>query len=272
MDEMMEMTVSDTAPQVDETDSIAAGGAPVDDETVLMSDGEDTTPPPEAQKTASEGTGEIVYRFNHETRTLPSEDAPQFIQKLLKTKYDYEHKVMPQLDRLRALTGAREEDLPAVVERLEKVCEEAEYQHFLEVSGGNETIARGLTEAARRTRAAQSTTTAEHGERAEADAADEAVRRMGEQLQQLQEEFPEIGDFCDLPESVVQEANEQRVTLLDGYLRYLYRNSRRAAAEKSAEEKAAAASAGSLRGEADDAEKADDQSSAFSAAFRSKFS
>ncbi len=272
MDEMMEMTVSDTAPQVEETDSITAGGAPVGDETVLPPDGEDTTPPPEVQDTPSAEDGEIVYRFNHETRTLPSKEAPQFIQKLLKTQHDYEHKVVPQLDRLRALTGAREEDLPAVVERLEKVCEEAEYQRFLQVSGGDETIARGLAEAARRTRAAQSTTTAEHGEKAAAEAAEADVRRMGEQLLQLQEEFPEITDFGDLPESVLREVNEQQVTLLDGYLRYLYRNSRRAAAEKQAEEQAAAASAGSLRGEADDAEKADDQSSAFSAAFRRKFS
>lgn len=272
MDDMMEMTVSDTAPQVEETESIAAGGAPVGDETVLPSDGEDTIPPPEAQDTTLKEGDEIVYRFNHETRTLPAKEAPAFIQKLLKTQHDYEHKVVPQLDRLRALTGAGEEDLPEVVERLEQVCDEAEYQRFLKVSGGNETVARGLLQASRRTRAAASRTTAERTAGAKAAEEETLTRRMGEELRQLQEEFPEIGAFADLPESVVQEAGEQQVSLLDGYLRYLYRNSRRAAAQKQAAEKAAAASAGSLKGEADDAEKADDQSSAFSAAFRRKFS
>lgn len=270
MDDLMEMTVTETAPQGNETDSIAAEVAPVGDDTVGLTDGEDTTPPSEQDDTPS--AEEIVYRFNHETCTLPSKEAPQFIQKLLKTQYDYEHKVMPQLDRLRALTGAQDEDLPQVVERLEQVCDEAEYQRFLKVSGGNETIARGLLDAARRTRAAHSTTTAAHNEQTETDAAEADVRRMGEQLQQLQTEFPEITAFADLPESVVQEAHEQHLTLLDGYLRYLYRNSRRAAEEQHAAERAAAASAGSLRGEADDAEKADDQSSAFSAAFRSRVS
>lgn len=271
MDDLMEMTVSDTAPQVEETDSITAADVPVGDETVRTEGGEDTTPPSEMPNTPST-EGEIVYRFNHETCTLPSKDAPQFIQKLLKTQYDYEHKVMPQLDRLRALTGAREEDLPTVVERLEQVCDEADYQRFLKVSGGNEIIARGLLDAARRTRAAQSTTTAAEEEHTAAAAEETTVERMSEQLRQLQEEFPEITAFGELPESVVREADEQGVTLLDGYLRYLYRNSRRAAAEQRAADVAAAASAGSLRGEADDAQKADDQSSAFSAAFRSKFS
>lgn len=271
MEERMDMTVSDTASQVEETESITAGSAPVGDETVLPQDGEVTTPPPATQNTTSKEGGDIVYRFNHETRTLSSAEAPTFIQKLLKSQYDYEHKVVPHLDRLRALTGARDGDLGAVVEQLEQVCDEAEYRRFLETSGGNEEIARGLQEAARRARAAQAPTTAALQEQEEAAARDALTARMGEELRQLQEEFPDIREFSDLPHSVVSEASEQQIPLLDGYLRYLYRNSRRAAAQRVAEEKAASASVGSLRGEAEEVDRRDDQSAAFSSAFQKRF-
>jgi len=271
MSESMEMPVCDTAPQVEQTKSISTGGAPVGDDATRNTDGADTTPPPETADVQSEAGGDIVYRFNHETRTVSSADAPEFIQKLLKSQYDYEHKVVPQLDRLRALTGAADEDLGTVVEKLQQVCEEAEYRDFLEKSGGNEEIARGLQEAARRLRNERATTTAAW-ETEQADAARETLtQRMGEEFARLQAEFPEIGEFSDLPESVVREASEQGISLFDGYLRYLYRNSRNAAATRSAEEKAAAASVGSLRGEAEAVERNDDQSAAFSSAFRKRF-
>ncbi len=270
MEETMEMTVCDTAPQVEETESITVGDAPAVDETALSVHGEDTIPPNAEQMTASETGGDIVYRFNHETRTLPSADAPQFIQKLLKSQYDYEHKVVPQLDRLRALTGAGEEDLGVVVERLEAVCEAAEYRDFLEKSGGNEEIARGLQEAARRARAARTVSTAAREESEAAAARDALTQRMGEEFVQLQTEFPEMREFSDLPQTVVDEASEQQISLLDSYLRYLYRNGRQAAAARDAEEKAAASSVGSLRGEAEVIERCEDQAAAFSSAFRKR--
>ncbi|MBE6757427.1 MAG: hypothetical protein E7552_02605 [Ruminococcaceae bacterium] len=271
MSESMEMPVCDTAPQVEQTKSISTGGAPVGDDATRNTDGADTTPPPVEGETASTKDGDIVYRFNHETRTLSSADAPNFIQKLLKSQYDYEHKVVPHLDRLRALAGEADGDLGAVVEKLEQVCDEAEYRDFLEKSGGNEEIARGLQEAARRMRNAGATTTAAWEEKQVVAARDALTQRMGEELRQLQEEFPEIRELSDLPPDVVNEASEQQVPLLFGYLRYLYRNSRNAAVQRDAEEKAAAASVGSLRGEAESVGRKDDQSAAFSSAFRKRF-
>ncbi len=271
MNEEMDTTVCDTAPQVEQTESITAGGAPVGDDAMPNTGGADTIPPTAAAEAPSKAGSDITYRFNHETRTVSSADAPELIQKLLKSQYDYEHKVVPQLDRLRTLAGAADEDLGTVVERLSTMYEEAEYRDFLEKSGGNEEIARGLQETARRLRSERATTTAAREEK-QADAARDALtQRMGEEFGRLQEEFPEIGAFSDLPESVVQEASEQGISLFDGYLRYLYRNSRRAAAEKNAEEKAAAASVGSLRGEAEAIARSDDQSAAFSTAFRKRF-
>ncbi len=271
MEETMDMTVCDTAPQVEQTESITAGGAPVGDETTQLSDGTDTIPPSEELHTPSERGGDIVYRFNHETRTISSADAPELIQKLLKSQYDYEHKVVPQLDRLRALTGAREDDLDAVVEKLCTVCDEAEYRGFLEKSGGNEEIARGLQEAARRARAAETVSTAAWEEKQANTVRDALTQRMAEELEQVQTEFPEVRELSDLPPAVIAEASEQGISLFDGYLRYLYRNSRRAASQRNAEEKAAAASTGSLRGEAEAVDRHDDQSAAFSTAFRKRF-
>ena len=271
MNETMDTTVCDTAPQEEQTESITAGGAPVGEEAGATADGADTTPPTAATDVSSKAGGDIVYRFNHETRSVSSAEAPNFIQKLLKSQHDYEHKVMPQIDRLRALAGATDEDLDTVVEKISAKYEEAEYRDFLEKSGGNEEIARGLQAAARRLRGERVTTTAQLEERKAEETHDALTRRMGEEFAQLQTEFPEIGEFSDLPDSVVQEASEQGVTLFDGYLRYLYRNSRQAAAERSAEEKAAVASVGSLRGEAEEVERRDDQSAAFSSAFRKRF-
>lgn len=271
MNEAMDMTVCDTAPQVEQAESITADGASVGEEGLLNVNGADTIPPTAETELPSKAGDGIEYRFNHETRTVSSADAPQLIQKLLKSQYDYEHKVVPQLDRLRILAGVTDEDLGTVVERLSTLCEEAEYRDFLEKSGGNETIARGLQQTARRLREERVTSTAALEARNAVDTDDALTRRMGEELSQLQEEFPEIGAFSDLPHSVVREASEQGISLFDGYLRYLYRNGRNAAAERSAEEKAAAASVGSLRGEAETVEKSDDQSAAFSSAFRKRF-
>lgn len=271
MNEVMDTTVCDAAPQAAQAESITAGGAPVGEEAGLVPGGADTIPPTEEPSATSEAAGDITYRFNHETRTVSSAEAPEFIQKLLKSQYDYEHKVMPQLDRLRALTGEADGDLSAVVEKLTAVCDEAEFRDFLEKSGGNADIARGLQEAARRLREEHATTTTAWEDKQADTARDALTQRMGEEMRQLQEEFPDMREFADLPESVVQEASEQGITLFDGYLRYLYRNSRKAAANRDAEEKAAAASVGSLRGEAEAVVRSDDQSAAFSSAFRKRF-
>ena len=285
MDEVMNTGMATAAPQesdntVDTSMALTAEDAPVDEATVQESaadTGEDTTPPVEEDEPVTEEEGgedaeDIVYRFNHKEGRVARGDAPQFIQKLLKVQYDYEHKVSPQLDRLRFLAEGEDKDLDTFIADLEKAQDEANYRALLESCGGNETVAQSLLAINRREREERFRTSAQlTAEQEEANRQDLTVR-MGEQLAQLQEEFPEIGAFDQLPEAVVQDAIEDDISLLDGYLRYLHRNAKKAAVQKMKQQKAAAASTGSLRGVPDDARKTDDQSAAFSAVFQQHFS
>jgi hypothetical protein len=257
-----------TAPQ----ESAPADTTPTAAEDV-QPNGEGTTPPEGSteEPAAPAPSDDIEYRFNHETKTVSRKDAPALIQKLLKVQYDAEQKNTPRLDRLRFLAEASGTDLDGLLDNLEKSFEDSEYRRFLKETNGNEKIARELAETAKARRTEKFRTSAQLQEAAETEARDTLTKRMGEELADLQAEFPEIGDLSDLPDSVVTDASEHGVSLLDGYLRYLHRNAKKAAAEKQKQEKAATAAVGSLRGAPDSADKADEQSAAFSAAFKKHF-
>lgn len=264
MEENTQTVLTGAVPQ--ETGETAAVPAPAKDlpagagpeEAALSPAGEGETGEPEDL---------IPYRFNHKTETVSRREAPEMIQKLLKAQKEAE-KALPLLDKLRYLAQAGESTPEEYLARLEEELDQREYDRFLQSAGGNGEIAGKLLEMSREERRRQFKPTALLRREQEEREREETTRRMGEQLADLQREFPEIKEFRDLPEEVVRQSLQEEIPLLDSLLRYRHRNGIRALAQKERQEKAAAASAGSLRGEPEHREKTDGNVAAFIAAFR----
>lgn len=283
MAENMESAVeSTTVPQ--ESETVYTEGTEADQdpafETSSLADAESdseegTTPSEEGEEGSAETHDEteddaIEYRFNHETKKLSRKEAPAFIQKLLKSQSD-EQKNTAILDRIRFLAHATGKDLGELITDIEQSYDQSRYRDFLKKTNNNETIARELANIEKQRHTDSFRTTAQLREEAETQEKEALTERMGRELQALQAEFPEIRDFSDLPVDVVETASDEEISLFDSYLRYLHRNAKKAAAQKSKQEKAAAGAVGSLRGAPDTAQKVDEHAAAFSASFRKHF-
>ncbi len=67
-----------------------------------------------------------------------------------------------------------------------------------------------------------------------------------EEFQRLKQEVPELDSVNDLPETVLREASEQNLPLLDAYLRYRWREQRAVAEERARQKRTGEQTAGSL--------------------------
>lgn len=277
MDENTTMTVeTETTPQG--TEETAAAATETAENSQKAATGQtDTASAETAENTNSAAETEtappemLSYRFNHKTESISKEEAPVFIQKLLKTQYEYEHKAVPTLDKIRFLAEASGKNVDDFLKSLETSFEDSEYQGFLKATNGNEEIAKKLQESARKERNEKFRTYAQLQEDEEKRLQENNTEKMAEQLLDLQEEFPQFKEFKDIPESVVKFSLENDVSLLDSYLRYQHKQDKLSAAEKQKQEKAASSSPGSMRGEPEQKKKVDQASADFIAAFRNSF-
>lgn len=194
----------------------------------------------DAGGTSAEGTNEppppfITVRYNHEDRGLSQDEAITLAQKGL--HYDTLH---GKLDYVASLQGI---DVNTLVERLVTAPEEAHKKHLEELYGeDSEDVKIGMnifrekqTEnykkfVADREKAAQEKTENEQKT---------TQSRLAEEFIELQQEFPEVAEFKDLPDSVIREAAGGKRDLISCYLKYLHTENKRI---KAAEDTAAAAS------------------------------
>lgn len=79
-----------------------------------------------------------------------------------------------------------------------------------------------------------------------AEFSDEAVERLADDFFLLQQEVPELGGVGDVPETVLRDAVEQHIPLLDAYLRHCWREQRAIRAEQERLRRVADCSTGSL--------------------------
>ncbi|MBQ6706528.1 MAG: hypothetical protein IJN07_03340 [Clostridia bacterium] len=69
---------------------------------------------------------------------------------------------------------------------------------------------------------------------------------LQEEFEQLKQEVPELKALNDLPEAVLREASEQKLPLLDAYLRYRWREQQAVEAERERQKRTGEQTAGSL--------------------------
>ena len=160
----------------------------------------------EATETIPKPADEILIpvKFNKEIRNLGLDEAAKLAQKGL--KFDA---ISEDYDNLRRIAASDGKSVSEFLQALDKSNKEARRKELLEECGGNEEIADYVL-----------------------SLENNPGGDLG--LKELKEEFPEIKDISDLPESVVQNAKMKGTLLLDEYLRYRHtakRNARKAAAQ-----------------------------------------
>ncbi len=84
------------------------------------------------------------------------------------------------------------------------------------------------------------------GERPSPDPNEALAARLAEEYDALRREVPTVGEFSALPDGAVRLAAEERIPLLDAYLRWEHRERCRIEAERTAQRTAAAAATGAL--------------------------
>ena len=74
---------------------------------------------------------------------------------------------------------------------------------------------------------------------------EDLTARLAEEFVELKSEFPDLAEFQQVPQTVVDMAVSKGITLIDAYLRYQHAEQKKLTAAKAAQEAAAKASPGS---------------------------
>lgn len=241
MEENMMVEMVDTQPEVntEETETVAT-----DTETNAAT-AEDTTPAETAQATEEVATSPegdapvIAVKYNKQIHSLSHNDAATYVQKGM--KYD---SVSPMLESLKYVAAAEGKTLAEFVQAIRDHHEESALAALIDRCGGNEEIARELLAVEKGKHQTAYENLLKSEQEAESESEEAVTRRLADELADLREEFPDITAYSKLPASVIREAEEKGISLLDSYLRHQHREQKKAEVTKTQQVTAAKASAG----------------------------
>lgn len=248
MDENMEVTTGEvTTPTEDVTED--AGGAPAETaaEGVADEQTEDTTPTtaegsPAAQDTAEETppTVTVPVKFRHESRELSIEEAGNYAQ--MGMLYEAQQ---PMMDKLRMMAAGRGQSLSEFVDAWAAADERAFMQTALEKTGGDQATAEKLKRLEWEDRRKTCEVRIQQEQKAEEDEKAAVTSRLAAEFGELQKEFPQLDGIDKVPDAVINDAIKNKRHLMDAYLRYDRRESKKIEHNRTAQEAAAKASTGS---------------------------
>ncbi len=243
MDENMEvMTEEATTPTEDMTEDV---GEPLT-ETSATEDTEEqteaTTPTeetvePEAQEPAA---GTLPVKFRHEHRDLTMEEARSYAQMGLK----YES-LQPTMDKLRMMAAGRGQSLEEFVNNWAAAEERAVFEQLLEKTGGDRETAEKLLRLEQADRQSACDARVQQEQQAVQDEKTAVTHRLAAEFNELQKEFPTLGSFDALPETVIRDAVTNGRHLLDAYLRHAHSENKKVAENEAAGRLAETACVGS---------------------------
>ena len=244
MDELNQvMTDPATTPEEPVTDPTEQEPVEQTDPAPVEGQPEDTTPPsaPEDGAEATPAPWTLPVKFRHEHRDLNQEEATAYAQMGMKRETE-----QPTWDALSLLAAGRGQTVQEYVESLKRYDENLLLKQKLEITGGNVVEARKLLQLdldARKTTCAERV---RQEQEAEQQAEQTLADRLAGEYIELQQEFPNIGEFATIPQTVVNDAIRNGRHLLDAYLRYQRQEGKKTEQNRAAQAAAAAASAGSL--------------------------
>lgn len=241
MDENTTVETVETQPQAENEETTVA-----ETETeAAEATAEDTTP---AETEDADADGAVIpedeeplitVKYDKQARSLSRKDAVTYAQKGM--KYD---SVLPMLESLKYVAAAEGKTLAEFVQAIRDQHDENAMAALVDRCGGNEEIARELFEVEKGKHQAAYENLVKAEQQAETETEEAVTQRLADELAAVREEFPEVTEYSKLPKSVVREADEKGIPLLDAYLRFLHREQRKSEAAKSQQAAAAKASVG----------------------------
>ena len=238
MDETI-MQTAESLPEEEPVSTATAAAEPTDETNTA----EDTTPAAEAEQDVQPDDGHpivIPVRYNHESRELSLEEAQMLAQKGL--KFD---ELSPTLDKIRYLAAANGKSVQEMVDALAESQDKQLYQSILEECGGNEALAKRLYESEKDKWNARYASVKEEDTKAPERDKEDLTARLANEFVELKAEFPDMAEFRQGPQTVVDMAVNKGISLTDAYLRYQHSEQKKASAAKAAQDAAAKATPGS---------------------------
>ena len=238
MDETI-MQTAESLPEEEPVSTATAAAEPTDETNTA----EDTTPAAEAEQDVQPDDGQTIVipvRYNHESRELSLEEAQMLAQKGL--KFD---ELSPTLEKIRYLAAANQKSVQEMVDALVEGQDRQLYQSILEECSGNEALAKRLYEAEKDKWDTRYANVREEEAKAPERDQKDLTARLANEFVELKAEFPDMAEFRQVPQTVVDMAINKGISLTDAYLRYRNTENKRISAARTAREAAATASAGS---------------------------
>lgn len=175
----------------------------------------------------------LTVRYNHESRELTQAEAVSLAQKAMQTE-----PLMSDLRYLAAQDGAT--SVAAFVKTLKESVENnrrSAIMNQLVDSGNTELLETLLNAETEKIRAAAGAIEQDENKALSAEYEDENAR-IADEFLALKAEFPEMNEFKDVPQQVIQLSAKKNISLLDAYLRFQHEESKKI---KEAEQSAAKA-------------------------------
>ena len=210
----------------------------------------------EAGKDAQEGapTFKLPVKFYGEHRELTLEEATEYAQKgmnyeKLKSELDGYEANKPVFDKLTYLSQKHGKSIDEIINGLMTADEQMLRREITEKYGDlpDEVVNRLLEQEKSKAQSTYSDYVAQQKEQQAETEKQEHVRIATEFLE-LQKEFPELESINKVPDSVIIDAVENKRNLIDAYLRYANKESRRIQAAEQAAQVAKKSTPGSLEG------------------------
>lgn len=241
MEENNMVETVDTQPQVETEETTAT-----EPETeVAEATAEDTTP---AETEDADADGAVIpedeeplitVKYDKQARLLSRKDAVNYAQKGM--KYD---SITPQLEKLKFVAFSEGKTFAEFVDAIFDQNKESTMAELIDQCCGNEDLAKELFESRLDKNQTAYKDFKEAEQQAETETEEAVIQRLADELAAVREEFPEVTEYSKLPKSVIREADEKGIPLLDAYLRFLHREQRKSEVVKSQQAAAAKASVG----------------------------
>lgn len=205
----------------------AEGAGPSEDEGAV-----DGGTPPEIR---------IPVEFADGTRELSAQEVGEYAKK--SAMYD---EIAPMWDEICRMAEERQETPQRLIEALARAEEQILYDRLLREANGNKELADKLMKLEKSERKSARETARQQRETAVQSEKQALTDRLAAEFLEVKEEFPEYGEFSQLPKSVVETATNKQIHLMDALLRYQRAESKKIENNNKTKEAAATTSLGSL--------------------------
>ena len=196
----------------------------------------------------------LPVKFYGEHRELTLEEATEYAQKgmnyeKLKSELDGYEANKPVFDKLTYLSQKHGKSIDEIINGLMTADEQMLRREITEKYGDlpDEVVSRLLEQEKNKAQNTYSDYVNQQKQQ-QAEAEKQEHVRIAKEFLELQKEFPELENINKVPDSVIIDAVENKRNLIDAYLRYANKESRRVQAAQQAAQTAKKSTTGSLEG------------------------